>query len=97
MIPLWLEWLAQIAEVAAGVSLAIPALRLSKHMLQRHEIQETQDLRQPELERLRYKYMSAMSRLLANWDPLDHLLVRIGFAAFIFSATVGLLGILPAQ
>ena len=95
MIPLRLEWIAAIAGVAAGICLAVPALRMSKHLLQRRLIQEKQDLQQTELEDLRKKYMRAMTRLMAAWDPLDHWLVRIGFGAFIFAAVIRLLGMLP--
>ena len=33
-LPSGLEWFAAIAEMTAGVCLAIPALRLSRHLLQ---------------------------------------------------------------
>lgn len=89
----WLEWIAAIAEVTAGVCLAIPALRLSRHMLQLDEIQEGGSENAHELERLRGKYVSAMSRLLAKWDQWDHRLLRIGFAAFILSAAMNLIGL----
>ena len=93
MIPFWLEFSAALAEVGAGCCLAFPALRLSKHMLQLHKIQKPQCQEETELERLRNNYVSAMSRLLSTWDSLDHRLLRIGFVAFIFSATVNLIGL----
>lgn len=96
MIPFWLEYLAALAEVAAGCCLAFPALRLSKHMLQLHKVQGLQSDEHTELERLREKYVSAMSQLLSTWDSLDHRLLRIGFTAFIFSAAVNLLGLMTA-
>ncbi len=84
--PAWLEWLAALSEVTAGVCLAIPALRLSRHLLQLDEIHEDKQQQHDELERLRSKYVSAMSRLLSKWDRRDHWLLRIGFAAFVLAA-----------
>ncbi len=95
--PPWLEWFAAIAEVTAGVCLAIPALRLSKHLLQLDEIQEPQNQEHAELERLRGKYVSAMSRLLANWDSRDHWLLRIGFGAFLLAAIANLIQLWLSQ
>ena len=92
-IPFWLQFSAALAEVGAGCCLAFPALRLSKHMLQLHRIQQLQSQAETELERLRDKYVRAMSQLLSTWDSLDHWLLRIGFAAFIFSAAVNLFGL----
>lgn len=89
-IPIWLEYVAALAEVAAGVFLAIPALRLSKHLLQFEIIQEPKSGNSAELERLRDKYVGAMSRLLAAWDRRDHWMLRAGFSAFIFSAIIKL-------
>ena len=63
-------------------------------MLQRRKIQEKSKPQQTGLERLRQEYIRAMSELLANWDSLDHWLVRIGFSAFIISAVMGLLGMM---
>lgn len=91
--PEWLDWVAAIAEVTAGVCLAIPALRLSRHLLQLDEIQEDHQPEEGELERLRGKYVSAMSQLLSKWDRRDHWLLRIGFAAFVLSASIRLLGL----
>ena len=65
-------------------------------MLQLHKIQKLQCQEETELERLRNTYVSAMSRLLSTWDSLDHRLLRIGFVAFIFSATVNLIGLAAA-
>lgn len=95
-IPFWLEFSAALAEVAAGCCLAFPALRLSRHMLQLHKIQKLQSREETELERLRDKYVRAMSQLLSTWDSLDHRLLRIGFVAFIFSAVVNLFGLAAA-
>ncbi len=91
--PAWLEWLAALAEVTAGVCLAIPALRLSRHPLQLDEIHDDKQQRQDELERLRGKYVSAMSRLLSKWDHRDHWLLRIGFSAFVLAALLKLIGV----
>ena len=91
--PGWLEWVAALAEVTAGVCLAIPALRLSRHLLQLDEIHEDKNQHQDELERLRGKYVSAMSQLLSKWDRRDHWLLRVGFAAFVLSASLKLLGL----
>ncbi len=95
--PIWLEWLAALAEVTAGVCLAIPALRLSRHLLQLEEIREDNQPQQGELERLRGKYVSAMSRLLSKWDRRDHLLLRVGFAAFVLAAVLNLIGLAIAR
>ena len=85
-LPSGLEWFAAVAEMTVGICLAIPALRLSRHLLQLDRIRAgaTQDA--DELERLRATYVSAMSRLLAKWDRRDHWLLRIGFAAFVLAA-----------
>lgn len=85
-LPSGLEWFAAVAEMTAGVCLAIPALRLSHHLLQLDRIRAgaTQDA--DELERLRETYVSAMSRLLTKWDRRDHWLLRIGFTAFVLAA-----------
>lgn len=63
-------------------------------MLQRHQIKEELGQGSKEIESLRTRYLNAMSRLLADWDPVDHWLVRIGFGAFLLSALVRLLGML---
>ena len=65
-------------------------------MLQLHRIQKLRSQEERELERLRDKYVNAMSKLLSAWDSLDHRLLRIGFVAFIFSATVNLSGLTAA-
>ena len=91
--PGWSEWAAAIAEALAGVCLAFPALRLSRHLLQLEKIQGAGTERPDELERLRGKYIRAMSRLLAKWDRRDHWLLRVGFAAFVFAAAIKLVGL----
>ena len=66
-------------------------------MLQRHQIKEKLGQGSTEIESLRTRYLDAMSRLLADWDPVDHWLVRMGFGAFLLSALVRLVGMLVVK
>ncbi len=94
ILPSGLEWFAAIAEMTAGICLAVPALRLSRHLLQLDRIREGATQNADALERLRETYVSAMSRLLAQWDRRDHWLLRIGFAAFVLAALANVAGLL---
>lgn len=87
-----LDWFAAFSDILAGTCLAIPALRLSKHLLQLKIIQEPRSKR-AKLERLRNKYVGAMKQLLAKWDAWDHRLLWIGFSAFVLGAIAKLLGL----
>ena len=88
--------LSQIADLIrgslAGTCLAIPALRSSKHLLQLKVIQEPWS-EHANLERLRDKYVGAMTQLLARWDAWDHRLLWIGFSAFVLGGIAKLLGL----
>ena len=89
-LPPGLEWFAAVAEMTAGVCLAIPALRLSHHLLQLDRIRAGATQNADALERLRDTYVSAMSRLLAKWDRRGHWLLRIGFATFVLAAAANI-------
>lgn len=87
-----LDWFAVLADILAGVCLAVPALRSSKHLLQLKLIEEPIS-QYKELERLRGKYVNAMQQLLARWDAWDHRLLWTGFSAFILGGTAKLIGL----
>ena len=80
--------------MTAGICLAVPALRLSRHLLQLDRIRGGAMQNADALERLRETYVSAMSRLLAKWDRRDHWLLRVGFAAFVLAAAANIAGLL---
>lgn len=87
-----LDWFAAFADILAGVCLAVPALRSSRHLLQLKLIDEPVS-HHKELERLRGKYVNAMQQLLARWDAWDHRLLWIGFSAFILGGMAKLIGL----
>ncbi len=93
----FLNWFAALADITAGICLAIPALRFSRDLLQLESIKEPQQSQESELERLRTKYVSSMSRLLSAWDNRDHRLLWIGFSAFVLGGVAKLAGLWVAS
>lgn len=81
----WLRWSSAIAEIVAGLCLAWPALRLSRHLLQieRLDARASDD---DTLDSLRQRLVSASREGLARWDRTDHRLLVGGIIAFLYGA-----------
>lgn len=85
-----LAWLSTGLNVLAGIFLAIPALRLSRHLLQLDRLERPRGIESEALEGLRSDYLEAMGRALGRWDRRDHLMLWVGFVCLIGGALVDL-------
>ena len=88
-----LAWTSAVLDIAAGVLLAVPALRLSGHQRSLERL----DRARPEsgdLELLR-RSMSVRGRTaLASWSRRDHLMLWSGFVAFGLSSLLKVVALL---
>lgn len=85
-------WLATEAllGVAAGVCLAIPAIRMTRALMQIQEIDNDPAPDQEVLTDLASRWSESAKAFLGRWDRLDHILIHVGFAAFVISSLIKL-------
>lgn len=85
-------WLAAEAllSVAAGVCLAIPAIRMTRALMQIQEIDKDPMPDQEAIADLASRWSESAKALLGRWDRLDHFLIYVGFATFVASSLIKL-------
>ena len=86
----FLIWSGAIAEIGAGLLLALPALRLSRYLLAIEKVAEREPS-DPAARRMRELVLEVDRRHGRGWDAKTHRLLQSGLCLFVYGALARLI------